>query len=101
MLYYSEITKKAYKTAEECQQAEFKVKEAENLEKIKKERLATQRKERAAEVEAAMKNVTEALNKYRQVLAAFIKDYGSYHYTKTSVDDVPSLFDMFNILKLL
>lgn len=97
MLYYSEVTKKAYKTAEECEQAEFKVKEAENIEKIKKERLANARKERAAEVEAARKALTEAQKNYHKVLEAFIKDYGSYHYSETSVDNVPSLFDLFKL----
>ena len=98
MLYYSEVTKKAYKTAEECQQAEFKVKEAENLEKIKKERLANERKERAAKVEAARKALTEAQKAYHTELESFIKDYGSYHYTETSVDDIPSIFNLFDVL---
>ena len=98
MLYYSEFTKKAYKTAEECQQAEAKAQEAEKLEKMKKEQEANQRRERAAEVEVARKALTEAQKKYRKVLEAFIKDYGSYHYSETSVDDVPSLFE--EILKL-
>lgn len=99
MLYYSEITKKAYKTAEECTKAELAIKEAENIEKIKKERMAAQRKERAAEVETARKALTEAQNQYRKVLEAFIKDYGSYHYTETSVDNVvPTLFDLWSKL---
>ena len=97
MLYYSEVTKKAYKTAEECQQAEFKVKEAENLEKIKKERLANERKARAAEVENARQALNEAQKNYHKVLEAFIKDYGSYHYTETSVDNIPTLFDMLKL----
>lgn len=97
MLYYSEITKKAYKTAEECQKEELKVQEAENLEKMKKERLANERKARAAEVETARKALTEAQKNYHKVLEAFIHDYGSYHYTETSVDNIPSLFDMLKL----
>lgn len=98
MLYYSEVTKKAYKTAEECQKAEFEVKQAENLEKIKKERLANERKERATKVENARKALIEAQKAYHKELEAFIKDYGSYHYTETSVDNVPNLFDLFTKL---
>jgi len=97
MLYYSEVTKKAYKTAQECEEAEFKVKEAENLEKIKKERLANERKERAAAVEEARKNMVKAQKDFNKVLQDFIKDYGSYHYTETSIENVPSLFDLFKL----
>ena len=84
-------------------------KEEENLAKIKRERelayekekkeqLAAKRKERAAEVEAARKAMVEAQKNYKKVLENFIKDYHSYHYSTTSFDDIPTLFDMVNFL---
>ena len=104
MKYYSEKTKKLYDTVELLNQAEFELKEAENREKIRKERearrkseLADQRKARAAEVEEARKTMVAAQKAYREKLEAFIKDYNSYHYTSTSIDDIPTLFDLFKI----
>lgn len=103
MKYYSDKTKKLYDTEKELMQAEFELKEAENREKIKKERekahqeeLAAQRKDRAAEVEAARVAMVEAQKKYKEMLNAFIKDYGSFHYTSSSVDDIPIIFDLFD-----
>ena len=96
MRYYSEITQKTYNTEKECLEAEFKVKEEKNREKIRQDRLVAQRKERAAEVDAARKTMVEAQKKYKEVLEAFIKDYKSYHYSSTDVSDIPTLFDLFN-----
>lgn len=96
MKYVSEITGKTYNTEKECLEAEFKIKEEQNKEKIRKERLAEQRKDRAAEVDAARKAMIEAQSKYKAVLENFIKDYKSYHYTSTDINDIPTLFDWFN-----
>lgn len=110
MKYYSEITHQHYDTEKACLEAEFKMKEQENLEKIrrekaereakeKKEKLAAERKERANEVEAARKAMVAAQSKYREVLEAFVKDYGSFHLSLTGEDAkraVPTLFDIFN-----
>lgn len=98
MKYYSEVTGKTYDTEKECLSAEFKVKEEKNRETIRKQRLADQRKERAAEVESARKAMVESQKKYRDVLDAFIKDYKSYHYSSTNIDDVPTLFSFFDWL---
>ena len=105
MKYWSEKTNKLYDTAEALERAEFELKEAENREKIKKERetarqaeLANQRKARAAEVEEARKAMVAAQKKYKEVLDKFINDYHSYHFTSTSSDDIPTLFDIFKWL---
>ena len=104
--YYSERTGKFYDTVEACEDAELKAKEQENLARIKKEReerekkelqeqRAAKRKEDATKVETARKAMVEAQKKYRDELAAFCKEYGSYHYTSSSVDDIPTLFSDF------
>mgnify|MGYP007069851645 CR=1 FL=1 len=106
MKYYSDKTCKFYDTPEACQQAELEIKEAENREKIRKEReeahkkeLAEQRKDRAAVVEEARKAMNAAQKNYKEVLEAFIRDYGNYHYTSQSFDDIPILFSsLLNIL---
>lgn len=107
MKYYSEKTKVLYNSAEECEKAELAAKEAENREKIRKEREAAQEKERkeklsnerkarAAEVEDARKAMVEAQKKYRKVLEDFINDYHSYHLSTSSFDEIPTLFEFFN-----
>lgn len=103
MKYYSEKTNKVYNTVDELTKAEFQLKEEENRQKILKEReeakkkeLAEARKTRAAEVETAFKTMVDAQKAYKKVLQDFIDDYGSYHYTTTTADNIPSLFDIFN-----
>ena len=108
MRYYSEITKNFYDTEKACLEAEFKVKEKQNREKIlrekaereakeKQEKLAAERKARAAEVEEARKAMDVARSKYAELLQAFCKDYGSYHTSLTNEDIkdiIPTLFDV-------
>lgn len=107
MKYYSEKLNRVYNTEKECMEAEFKAKEAENLEKIKKERevaLAKEKKEKelaerkalAAEVDAARKAFTEAQKAYHDKLAAFVDKYHTYHYSTSNPDEIPTLFDVFN-----
>jgi predicted RNA-binding protein len=110
MKYWSEITKSFYDSEKACLEAEFKVKEAQNLEKIRKEReaaqvkerqekLAAERKARATEVENARKAMVAAQKKYQEVFEAFVKDYKTYHLSLTGEDAkdlIPSLFDIFN-----
>lgn len=106
MKYYSEKLNKVFDTERECMEAEFKVKEQENLvriqkekalreEKEKKEALAAERKVMADKVETARKAYLDAQKAYRNELEAFCKKYGTYHYTVTDADEVPSLFDVF------
>ena len=109
---YSDKTNKFYNTVEEANRAEFELKEKENLEKIKQERaaeLAKQEKEKkvaerkaAAEtVDAARKAYLEAQKVYRKALEDFCDKYGTYHYSTSDADEIPSLFDWFgNILRL-
>ena len=108
---YSDRTNKFYNTVEEANQAEFELKEKENLEKIRKERevaLAKQEKEKklaerkaaAEKVEVARKAYLEAQKAYREELEKFCKQYGTYHYSTDNPDEIPSLFDWFgNFLK--
>ena len=110
MKFYSEMLNKVYDTAEACQKAEFEAKEAENRERIRKEREAriakekqekavAARKGQAAKVEEARKAMIAAQNKYREELEAFCKNYGTYHYSLNGEDAkhvIPTLFDIFN-----
>lgn len=112
MKIYSEKLNKLYNTVEECQKAELEAKEAENREKIlkeraeaeakaKKEKEAAERKAAAAELEEARKAMNTAQKHYAELLNAFVKKYKSYHYSTTSLADIPTLFDTFDLLKLL
>lgn len=108
MKYWSEVTKSFYDTEKACLEAEFKVKEEQNREKIRRERaereakekqdrLNAERKARAAEVEEARKAMDVARSKYAELLQAFCNDYGSYHTTLTNEDAkniIPTLFDV-------
>ena len=109
--YYSDRTKQFYNTAEECEKAEFEAKEAENREKIRKEReiayqkeqrekkeaeekaKAAERKEDAAKVEAAQKAMVEAQNAYRKEIDNFCKKWKSYHFSTSDVKEIPTLFN--------
>jgi len=103
---YSDKTRKYYDTLEEATAAESEAIEAENRKKMeiekkqqeekeRREKLAAERKARAAEVEETRKVMVEAQKKYKEALEAFCKDYGSYHYTTSSFDDIPTLFNFF------
>ena len=109
MKYYSEKLNKFYDSAEACQKEEFEAKEKENLAKIKKEReeaeakakkekAIAERKEAAGKVEAARKAYNEAQKAYRNELEGFCKKYGTYHYSTSSAEEIPSLFDWFDKL---
>lgn len=99
MKYYSEKLNKVFNTERECMEAEFKVKEQENLARIQKEKALREEKEKkealAAERKAMAEKVEAARKAYRNELEAFCKKYGTYHYTVTDADEVPSLFDVF------
>lgn len=87
MYIYSEKTKERYDTVEECVEAEAKFDKAVAAEKAKKEKLNSERKDRAKEVEDAFK-------KANALLEDFLEDYGSFHFTYTSENDNPlRLFD--------
>jgi len=112
MKFYSDVTKQFYDTEKACLEAEFKVKEKQNREKIlrekaereakeKQEKLAAERKARAAEVKAAFDTMVTAQSKYCEVLEAFTRDYGTYHLSLTGDDAkgiIPTLFNLFNLI---
>lgn len=52
-------------------------------------KLLTERKDRAKAVEEAFKAAREAEAKANELLRDFVKDYGSWHYSFTS-DNIPS-----------
>lgn len=93
MKFYSDKTRKFYDTEKECLKAEKELDDKLALEKAKKEELSNARKVRAEEVEKAYKSVLEAQKHYREVLNAFLKDYGSFHMTLHTGDSNP--FDLF------
>lgn len=109
MKYFSEVTRQYYDTEKACLEAEFKVKEEQNRQKImrekaereakeKQEKLAAERKARANEVEEARKAMVAAQSKYREVLEAFVRDYKTYHLSLNGEDAkglIPTLFDNF------
>lgn len=98
MKYYSEVTKHLYDTQKELDQAEAKVAET----KAAEERKSKERATRAKEVQEAYKAILEAQKKYTELRNAFVKDYGSYHMTYSTteqVKDIDSLMDaLFNLM---
>ena len=104
MKYYSEKLNKIFNTEQECMDAEFEVKKAENLARIQKEKEARELKEKkdkeaaerkamAEKVEAASKAYLEATKAYRNELAALCKRWGNYHYTVHDAEENQDLFD--------
>lgn len=104
---YSDKTNRFYDTVEDANKAEFELKEKENLAKIEKERkerevkeakekALAERKALAAEVEEARKAYSTAQKAYREKLEQFCDKYGTYHYSTSNADEIPSLFDWFN-----
>ena len=102
---YSDKTNKFYNSVEEANQAEFELKAEENREKIRKERelaaakaqkekALAERKAAAEKVDQARKALGEAQSAYRKELEAFIKQYGTYHYSTNNADEIPTLFDV-------
>lgn len=103
---YSDRTNKYYDSVDAAERAERELKEQENRDKIlaerraaelkeKREKEAAERKEMANTVEDARKAMVAAQKVYKEKLEAFCKKYGSYHYSSSSIDDIPTLFDSF------
>ena len=78
MKYYSDLTKKFYEKASECEKAEAAFK----AEQKKKEEEALQksnaRKEAAKKVEEAYNKLIAAKKEYESILSNFCKEYGTY-----------------------
>lgn len=107
MRYYSDKTQKFYATEKECLEAEVEAKKAENLARIEKERQerelkekkekdAAERKAMAAEIEEARKAMVAAQKAYSEKLQAFVNRWHTYHYTTSDVNEIPSLFSLFD-----
>ena len=107
MKFYGEKTKKLYDTAEACEKAEFEAKEQENRDKIlaehkaaeekeKKEKAAAERKQMAGEIEEARQAMIAAQKTYQEKIKAFVDKYHSYHFSTNKVDEIPTLFDLFD-----
>lgn len=91
MKIISEKTGKSYSTVDECLAAE-KDYEIELQKKVEAEKAkAETRAARAKEVTDALKTLTDARKAYQEKVAAFCKDFGSFHCTLTS-KDIPNTF---------
>lgn len=107
MLYFSEVTNKSYKTANECIAAEeaylnekAKKDEQARIEACKRkeaeEKRSSERKAAAEKVETARKAMQQAQKNYRDSIKDFVSRFGTYHYSTHSADDLPTLFDFFS-----
>lgn len=88
MKYYSEELSKTFDTEEECLAAEkeyFEKLEAAKQEKLK---LKEEKSARAKEVQDAYTEWMEAEKKYKSLRNDFIKDYGYFHATYSSSEDL-------------
>lgn len=86
---YSNKTKKAYKSIEEARAAEAEYDKA-----------AAEKAKKASERESRAKEVTEAYKHAQELYQAFIKDYGSFHYTFTSNDLYDEFNSVFDVMRL-
>lgn len=98
MKYYSEELKRFYDTEEECMRATNQFLDEKKREAEEANKKAKARAERAKEVEEAQKAMRQAEKNYHDVLEKFLKDYGSYHMTATSADDIPLPFRWLSLL---
>lgn len=90
MKYYSEITKELYDSKEDLTKAEVEATKAK-----------ADRSNRAKEVTEALKAANEATKKANDLLAAFVKDYGSFKTTIKDEDGAPGLTSFWNLFDRL
>jgi len=88
MKYYSEELQKTFDTEEECVAAEKEY--LAKLEKEKQEnmRLKEEKTSRAKAVQAAYEKYVEAEKEYKSLRNDFIKDYGYFHATYSTSEDL-------------
>lgn len=94
MKYVSEITGKVYNTEDECLKAEKDFAEAKAKAEAEEKAKTAARSKRAKEVEAAYNAAVEASKAYKELLVKFVEDYGSFHMTYDSTDNL--FDDVFN-----
>lgn len=94
MKYYSETLNKVFDSEQECTEAEQQHAQKLAAQQARKEALSNERSARQQEVEAAYRAAADARRAYNDILAKYLKDYGSYHAT---FDDVNPLFDFFDL----
>lgn len=95
MKYFSDVLNKVFETEKECVAAEKKYL-SEQEEKKKAETAKRERRAEAAKrVEAAQQIMRDAQTAYRKELEEFCKEYGTYHYSTDSFDNIPHLFSTF------
>ncbi len=87
MKYYSELLKKCFDSAEECETAENKELTRLEQERQDNEKKIAEKKARAAEIESAYKEMQNAKEKYNKLVSDFIKDYKSFHFTFSNTKD--------------
>jgi len=112
MKYYSEKTQKFYDNVDDCEKAEHEALAKEAAEKAKREvalaeqkakqeKLAAERKEKAAHIDELRKNMVKAQREYSEAITDFVKTYGTYHASFTNKEPIPTLFDIFDVPRLL
>ena len=93
MKYYSDTLNLLFDSAEACEAAE-----KEHAEKLAAEKkISIARKARAKEVEEALEAVKKARAHYNEVLSDFCKDYGTFHFSWSTKDTFPSIFDFLDL----
>lgn len=86
MKFYSQKLRKIYDTEADLKKAEALVEKAE-AEKLAKEKLKKEaRATRAKEVEIALEQAAAARKKADELMNAFVKDYGYFHYSYKTED---------------
>ena len=95
MKYYSEILRKNFDSEKECIAAEEEYNNKVAAEKAKLEELSKARKDRAKEVENAYQAVLNAKKHYAELRDKFVEDYGSWHMTISTKNDIDDIFNSF------
>lgn len=94
MKYYSDITRKFYEEAAECEKAEAAFKAEQKRKEEEALQKSNARKEAAKKVEEAYNKLIAAKKEYQSVLSDFCKEHGTYH-TSLTKEDVSDWLDAF------
>lgn len=94
MLYYSEITKKNYPTANDCIKAEEDFLTLQTQKKAAEEKKAKERAAANEKLEAARKKMLESRKEYFDELDKYTKKYGKTTYYS---DDLSNLINFLTL----